>query len=189
MYYELSLQDLVDENDDALSYFYIENVRDDDLEWPWLHGIKFSNPPSSPLALKVDLDDPDAGACADYVLGPIPLVTRGFRKVLDDCGVTNIDYYPVSIDGADRFGEFPEYLAINIVGKVAIADKRKSEYTEAFGHMGATRFDKFVFDPATVRGLKVFRMAERMAIVVVSEEIKVSSEKAGIPTLMFRPLV
>ena len=187
-YYKLALKTPVDEEGQEFPYFHFDLKNDDDLEWPWMHGVKLKDPPTSPLVLAVDLDDEDAGDFADFVTGPIPLVTARFREAMEACGVSNIDYYPVTIIGADQFDEFPVYFAANIVGKIVAADKSASKYTEAFGGPGATLFDKFVLDPKLSTDLQIFVLAEHLSTVVVSERVKKGAEKAGVDTLNFIPL-
>ncbi len=185
MFYKMQLQDLIDFNGNYFSYYSFDLTNENDLDFSWGHGIKFSNPPTSSLALKVDLDDEDAGAFADFILNPIPLVSERFKNTLEKCGVSNVDYYPVNIEGAEYFDSFPVYFAINIVGKVAVADAEKSKYTEAFGHMGANLFDKFVLNEKAVAGLDIFLLAEHLSTIVVSERIKLICEENGLSTLKF----
>ncbi|MGZ4960632.1 MAG: imm11 family protein [Methylomonas sp.] len=188
MLFELELVDLIDEDGLAFSYYHFDSMDANNLEWPWLQGIKFGQPPTEPLRLSIDFSDPDAGEFADCISSPLPLMTSRFREVLNRCGVSNVDYYPVRIQGSERFDQFPEYYAFNIVGKVAIADQEHSTYKEAFGHMGANLYDKLAIDPKAAAGLDFFRMAEHLATIIVSERIKTESEKSGIDTLKFIPL-
>jgi len=187
MFYILALQPLIDHTGKYFTYYRYSIVNKGDMEWPWLHGIAFSNPPSSPFRLKLE-DDDDAGEFSDFVVNPIPLVTERFRKVLENCGVSNVEYYPVVMDNAEGFEDFPNYFAINVIGKVAAADPSQSKYTEAFGHMGANLFDKFVLNPHAVAGLDFFILAEHLSSVVVSERVKTACESAGVDTLRFNPI-
>jgi hypothetical protein len=188
VYYKLWLVPLIDEDEIPFSYYEFNACQEDDLEWPWDEGIKFSVPPNQALKLKIDLDDPDAGEFADYVYGYIPLVTERLKSVLDFCGISNIDYYPVDIINADKFEDIPKYYAFNVIGKIAAADRDKSEYFEAFGEMGATQFSHFVLNKNAVKNLGFFRLAEQSSTILVSERIKLACEKAGIDTLSFIPL-
>lgn len=188
MFFELALVDLIDEEGLPFSYYHLEPIDSNNLEWPWLQGIKFGQPPSESLVLGIDFSDPDAGETADCIASPLPLMTARFRDVLNRCGVANVDYYPVQIQGCDRFDTFPEYFAFNIVGKIAIADESQSTYSRAFGRMGANLYEKLIIDPKAMAGLDFFRMAEHMATIIVSERIKIESEKSGIDTLKFMPL-
>lgn len=187
-YYKLALKTLVDDEGLEFPYYRFDISNEDDLEWPWMHGVALKDPPTAPLVLEVDLDDEEAGDFADFVVAPIPLVTDRFREALKASGVSNIDYYPVTMVGAEQFDEFPVYYAANIVGKISAADKTASRYTEAFSGPGATLFDKFVLDPALHVDLQVFILAEHLSTVVVSERVKTCAEKMGVDTLRFIPL-
>ena len=187
-YYKLALKTLVDAEGLEFPYYRFDISTEDDLEWPWMHGVALKNPPTAPLVLKVDLDDEDAGDFADFVVAPIPLVTDRFREALKASGVSNVEYYPVTMVGADQFDEFPVYCAANIVGKIAAADKAASRYTEAFSGPGATLFDKFVLDPKLNIDLQIFILAEHLSTIVVSERVKKNAESMGVDTLRFIPL-
>ena len=188
MFYKIQLVPLIDEDDLPFNYYNLKPCNNDDMERPWEQGVRFRSPPTEKLSLEIDLDDPDAGAFSDYIYGPIPLVTERLKLVLDSCGISNIDYYLVEVAGADKFDSFPKYYALNVIGKVAAADPGKSEYSEAFGQMGATLFSKFVLNNDAVRNLDLFRLAEQSFNIVVSEKIKLACQQAGIDTLRFIPL-
>jgi hypothetical protein len=187
-YFKLTLKALLDEDGNEFSYYDFDVKDEDDLEWPWMHGVKLKGPPTEALKLAVDLDNEDAGDFADFVLGPIPMVSQRFRDALDAAGANNVDYYPVAIEGADQFDEFPTYFAANIVGKIAAADKSASQYTEAFGGPGADLFDKLVLDPKLSTDLPIFILAENLSMVIVSEKVKTQAEALGVDTLRFIPL-
>lgn len=183
-FYKLALKVLMDEDGNEMSYYDFHVKDEDDLEWPWGHGVALEDPPSKPLELAVDLDDESAGGFADYVSGPIPMVTKQLREVLDAAGC-NIEYFPVSIEGADRFDEFPTYFAANIVDKLAAADPKRSKFTEAFGGPGATLFDKLVIDPKLDTKLPLFILAENLSTIIVSEVLQQQIEASGVDTLHF----
>ncbi|MDE1949438.1 MAG: hypothetical protein KGL43_13875 [Burkholderiales bacterium] len=188
MYYVLEQQPLVDEDGHEYGYYAVGPRDDEYTEWPWLEGVRFDPPPAEPLQLRVEADDEDAGDFADYVFGPIPLVTARLREVLTRCAVANLEYYAVQVEGAQDFDDFPAYFAVNVVGKAALADPARSRGLEAFGGKGATLFDVFVPAPGAAQGAELLRMAESMAEVVVSERVRAACEEAGIDTLRFVPL-
>jgi hypothetical protein len=188
MYYRLDHADLYDEEDNECTYFFIDNLDEEDLEWPWLHGVEFRNPPSFPISMQVDLSDEAAADFCDYAMSAIPMVTERFKAVLDACGVSNIQYFPVTIAGADRFEDCPTHYAVNIIGLVSVADEDKSVYQKAFNQMGAHIFDKCVVKENIPEGLKIFRMAESVSQIIISEEIMIACEKAGVDTFHYWPL-
>ncbi len=183
-FHKLTLKILLDPEGNEFGYYEISPTNDDDLEWPWMHGAALKNPPTAPLALKVDLEDDNAGEFADFIVGPIPLVTKRFRDVLDAVGVKNIDYYPVTIEGSDEFDAFPTYFAANIVGKIAAAAPT-ARSTKAFGGPGANLFDELVLDPNLSTDLPIFILAENLSTVIVSDKLKKKAEAMGVDTLRF----
>jgi hypothetical protein len=187
MHQVLMLEELVDEDGEPFGYFALEAVDDDDLEWPWLHGERFDGVPSRPIRLKVDADDEGAGAFADYVAGPIPLVTAGLRAVWQSCGVSNVDYYPVEVDGAEQFDDFPVYFAINVIGVVSAAGPGTVS-SQTFGRPGADLIEQFVVDPKLPPDLPLFRLAEHLSTLVVSDRVARACESAGIDTVRTMPL-
>ena len=139
------------------------------------------------VEFRVDLDDEYAGGFSDFVDGSIPLVSKKLRNVLESCGVSNIDYYPVKVAGAEEFDEFPEYFAANVVGLVKAAGPGTLA-AKTFGASGADIIDKFVVDTEAVGFLPVFRLAEHLATLVVSDQVRTACEAANLLSLSFIPL-
>jgi|APMI01.1.fsa_nt_gi hypothetical protein len=187
MLYALDLHELVDENDEPYSYFQFDPVSPELLEWPWLNGECFDAPPPEPLALKFDPDDEDAGGLPDYQAGPIPLVSARLRRVLEKSGVANIDYFATRIDGGEVFADFPQYYAVNVIGKVS-ALSGNSAMTPTFGttRMAAT-IDRLDLPDGLARGEKLFRLAEHVITVFVDDAVRRACLAADIDTLRFIP--
>lgn len=188
-HFVLGQESFVDEDGEPYGFFYVGPEDDEYTQWPWLEGVRFETRPPEPLALHIDTGDEDAGAFADYVDGPIPLVSDRFKRALIECGVANVEFFVVVVDGADSFDDCPQYHAVNIVGKVAASDPSKSTGLEALGGMGATLFDKFVPVPQALGKADFVRMAENLAEVLVSERLRKACERQSIDTLTFTPLV
>lgn len=188
MYYELGLESFVDEEGNEMTYYRFDVVDDGDLEWPWNHGARFTDPPTSPIALRLELDDPSAGEFADYLTSPIPVVTERFRRVLEACGAGNVEYFDVTVEGAERFDAFPQYYAFNIVGKVSASDDARSEYLEVAKQPATRLFGKLAIVEDRVRGLDLFVLAENLSVVIVSERVKSACEAGGVDTLRFQPV-
>lgn len=187
MLYALELHELVDENDEPYGYYQFDPVDNDLLEWPWLHGERFTDVPPQPLALRFDPYDEDAGGLPDYQASPVPLVSARLRRVLEASAVANVEYYATTIDGADAFDDFPEYFAVNIVGKVS-ADADGSVMTPTLGTMlMAANIDRLSLPDAAARGQKLFRLAEHVVSVFVDDEVRRACEAADIDTLRFVP--
>ena len=141
MHYVLVLDELVDEDDEPYGYYGIDPIDEGALGWPWLHGERFDGEPNVPVEFRVDLDDEYAGGFSDFVDGSIPLVSKKLRNVLESCGVSNIDYYPVKVAGAEEFDEFLEYFAENVVGLVKPTEP-VTLTAKTFRAIGADKSDK-----------------------------------------------
>ena len=187
-YFILGQESFVDEDGEPYGYYYVGPQEDEYTEFPWLGGVRFESPPPDPLVLHIDSDDADAGGFADFVSGPVPLVTERLRQALLDAGAANLEFFPVLVEGAADFDDCPKYHAINIVGKVAASDPSKSSGLEAMGGMGATLFDKFVPAVSALQDLVIVRMAENLGEVIVSARVRKSCARRGVDTVTFVPI-
>jgi hypothetical protein len=124
--YELNLKDIVDEDGLVISYYHFEALDDAITDWPWVQGVKLDKDPSEVIELKIDFSDPDAGEFADCIGNYPPMMTAKMRLILDSLGIDNIQYFPVSIQGAERFSEFPTYFAFNVIGSIDVRDTTES---------------------------------------------------------------
>lgn len=179
---------IVDEDGEDFEIHHFTLEDDAVIDLPWLRGIRFKHPPPQPIVLSLEDKDLEEGAFVDYLTTPIPLVSRRLKDAFERAGVSNVEYFDVVVEGAERFDDFPGYVAINIVGKVDVADKGKSQSTQTFGVPGANQFDTFVPRADLESELQVFRMAEHVSTIVVSDRIKVLSAELGVETLEFVPL-
>lgn len=187
MLYALDLHELVDEDDEPYGYFLFEPVSPDLLEWPWLEGVRFESPPPEPLKLRFDPDDEYAGGFPDYQSAPLPLVSARLRRVLENSGVANIEYFATKISYAEDFEDFPGYFAINIVGKVS-AQGGNSILEPTFGTTRiAAMVDRLDLPDTAAAGQRVFRLAEHIVSVFVDERIRQACLAADIDTLRFIP--
>jgi hypothetical protein len=76
------------------------------------------------------------------------------------------------------------YLAVNIVGRVAAAELAKSEINpEVPERLISMDFFSLSVDEAKTRGALMFRLAENLSAVLVHEHVKAQVDRAGIETL------
>ena len=178
----------VDEEGLPYGYFYVGPHGDEYTELPWLAGERFSVTPPQPMHLHIDEENEDSGPGADFVDGPVPLVSERMRLALLDAGAGNIDFYPVQVHGADAWDECPTYHAINIVGKVAAANPSASSGVELVEGGGAMMFDRYAPLADALKSVVIARMAENVSEVIVSDRVRRACEKHGIDTLTFTRL-
>ncbi len=188
MFYRLTQASPVGPNGTEAQYHQVEALNYPACEWPWLHGVSFGEEkPEIPLDLKLETTA-EVRLFADYMPWEIPLVSMRFDDVLRQAGVGNVESFPVASWSA-AFGLAPRYLALNVVGAVAIADGATSKsYKPLGGGLGAQLFERLVIDPARARGLHIFRMAESLSTLVVSERVRQFCAEANLTSLRFLPL-
>lgn len=185
MYYLLNLDWQVDEDFNYIDYYELKLLDVATEDRSWMQGEIFTIPPSQPIALRVI--DTEYALFPPIYLHPLPLMRRDVADIFEKCGVSNLDFYTTNI-AAPIGCEAPEYLAYNIVGKIAAADMSQSNITPSFGDMLiSAQVHKLVIDPAKTRGALMFRLAESMDGIVVHESIKTAIEAAGIIGLRFIP--
>lgn len=186
-YFTFRQRRIVDE--DGIDWEVFRFAADDAVvDLPWLRGMRMPAPPPQPIRLRLQDDSPEDGVFVDYVPGPVPLVSRPLREAIERAGAANVEFYDVLVEGADAHEDFPGYSAINVVGAVEVADPARSSGTRAFGLPGADLFDRFVPRADLEAGLAIFRMAEQLSTLLVSERVVALCAERGVQTLEFAPL-
>ena len=67
-----------------------------------------------------------------------PVLSEGFRSLLESCGVDNLDYYPVTVSDAVETSAQSSYYAANILGLVDCIDREKSAMRATAGSQGGS---------------------------------------------------
>jgi hypothetical protein len=98
---------------------------------------------------------------------------RGF---LAGCGVDNIQYFPAQLISRSDGTVWDNYFAVNIIGVVAAADLKASEYTTVIDRPGSSglplvAFEDLKIDPNRAQGLNLFRLAESPSVIIISEAL------------------
>jgi hypothetical protein len=119
---------------------------------------------------------------------PVPVMHNSLCEALLAAGVDNIQYYDAVIRDLKRGIDHTDYKAFNIVGVVAAADMTASTM---MGTSDSTLidadFDRLVLDEKKCNGMLLFRLAENITAIVVSEVVKNEVEKRGIKGMFFYP--
>jgi|RhiMetdeSRZDD1v2_1073273.scaffolds.fasta_scaffold1662826_1 hypothetical protein len=159
----------------------------------WAQADKFSTNPEDPAYLRAPPEPVRAqvkknrsGVMAEFWDDPVPLMTKRLFKALEAAGVRNIDLYKAEIFDPNTGTTYKDYVAFNIVGKVAAADlARASVDTRSPERMIAMDFNSLAIDEAAAGGALLFRLAESVNAIVVHERVKNYLEANGINTLTF----
>ncbi|MDQ3998541.1 MAG: hypothetical protein M3303_16140 [Gemmatimonadota bacterium] len=119
---------------------------------------------------------------------PAFVTKRAFYEALLAGGVDNIDPYAVEIvDRAtsQRFDD--EYLFLNVVGRAECADLAASEY----GEMGPDlrMINRLVLDGSKMPDTHIFRLADDITKIVVSDHLKDHLSAAAYEDVHFEPVL
>lgn len=187
-YYTIKQRRIVDEDGIDYEVFHFSCVDDAVIDLPWLRGIRFHQAPAQPIQLRFEEEVPEDGVFVDFLGQPVPLVSQAFRDALIQSGASNLDFYETRIEGAEDFDDMPRYFAMNVVGKIEVADPARSSGIRPFGVMGADLYDQFTPRSDLPAGMTIFRMAEQSSTLLVSEQVVRLCETLGVQTIEFLPL-
>ena len=116
-----------------------------------------------------------------------PLMRNDLIGALREAGAENLELFPVLIEDPAT-GEVAEnYKAFNIEGLAACTDMDASEFMEEPEDSGMTDMDfsSLVIDESRTNGLHLFRLAECLSAIVVSENVRRKIEEKGIAGMVF----
>jgi hypothetical protein len=115
-----------------------------------------------------------------YKASDPPLFHKELVAALQECGVDNLEVFPVRITDT-RTGEVcDDYLAVNFVGLVKAADMGTSQATpHSPDELIDTDFDSVTINEGAAKGFKMFRLAESVNALVVHRSIKEHLESKG----------
>lgn len=94
---------------------------------------------------------------------------RSVKKLL-------ISYDAVVID-RERGKTYPNYRAVNILGRVSCADLKQSVHLPGFDPP-LLKFERLVIDESRTMGLPLFRLAESVQFILIPERVKQAIEAA-----------
>lgn len=150
----------------------------------WISGETLPVPVPNPILFKIE--EGDEGDLAAYHDACVPLMSIELVEVLQSNGVTNLDLHNAVIREVASGKEFHTHRAVNIVGRVSIADKSKSQASSIEG-MGQW-VHKMVPDASLAGGALLFRMEEGLSQIIVHQKIKDAIEARKLPLIQFYPL-
>lgn len=154
-----------------------------------LHRGVLVTPPTNPLRYELRVDANKEGPSAfppldlhDARRGHI-LVSERMKQCLDDAGVDNVQY----LRGEAIYiptGEKLSYHVANIIGLVRALDIDASQCSIDENGI-VEKFDRLHIDESASHSLDVFRLFETFLLVIVSERIRRTLERACISGIRF----
>jgi len=147
------------------------------------------DPRDAPLEMEAWERGANRDGLAELFLDSVPLFRDDFLSAIREAGVTNIEDFPVVLRNAEKGLELTNYKAVNILGLVACADMKKSEFTDVTGTgMIAVAFRKLVIDEKAAQGLYMFRLGQAVASIIVHERVKAHLDKMDFKYVSWRSL-
>lgn len=141
---------------------------------PWTMGVRYPKPVPQPI--RVPLDKRSGPVVLDLIAG-LPIFSTRLIEVLQSAGVRNLDLYDVEVIDEVRHQTHTHFKAVNIIGRVSCADLEKSVHIP--GHKPPLmEFEKLVLDESRTMGLPMFRLAEAVQFILLSEAVKQALEAA-----------
>ncbi|NOK21586.1 imm11 family protein [Corallococcus carmarthensis] len=152
----------------------------------WMTGVRFDKQPPAPIPLKLRGTDEEGWVLGELWLTPITVMSKRLHEVLLRAGVDNLDTYAVELTDPEDGTVYRDFVAFNLVGKVAAADAGKTRFAAGGKERtGSADIDSLAVDLDKTRGALMFRLAESVNAIVVHASVKDAIEAAGISTLTF----
>jgi hypothetical protein len=141
-----------------------------DLGKVWRTGERFDQ--TFPVPLRCTLDPRGGPDLPDAFLADrIPLFSDRLVEALRGAGVDNLDCYETELVESSTGKVYRQYKAVNIIGKVLCVDLEQSAY-DPESQFPMIEFERIVVDPARIGVLRMFRLAENPAFILVAEPLK-----------------
>lgn len=148
----------------------LDGVPDDLNAEEWIQGKKMPDPaPGRKLPLDLSLESGDYRG--DIIDGFLTLYHDNLKNALQQQGVDNVDYYPVTLRDQNTGEVEGGYWLVNIIGLLDCVDMNKSKVKWWPSGRGFN-FLSMVIDEAKTKGAKLFRLKDDPTKVIINEELK-----------------
>ncbi len=150
----------------------------------WMDGRLLKIDVPSPLVYLLDADYP-GNLKAMYDIA-FPIIRHDLLSALTDAGVDNLELFDAVVREPWTGKSHTDYKAFNIVGLVSGADMGSSELMGTdYSELIDIDFHSLVIDEEKAQGKLLFRLAESVSAIVVSDRVREHVEKNGIPGMVF----
>jgi hypothetical protein len=153
----------------------LDGVPDGIESLDWMQGKTMADPAvNQKLALELSLESGDyRGHIID---GFLTLYHDALKEALEQQGVDNIAYYPVTLRDQNTNEVEGGYWRVNILGLLDCVDMAKSKVKWWPSGMGFN-FLSMVIDEQKTHGAKLFRLKDDPTKVIINEELKAFFDK------------
>jgi len=148
----------------------IDGVPDEMDSLDWIQGKRIA-PPKDLKELVLDLALESGDYRGSIIDGLLTLYHETLKAGLDEFGIDNIKYYPVTLRDQETGEKEYRYFLVNIIGLLDCLDRNNSKIRPSASGLGI-KIDSMVIDEARTNGAKIFRLKERPSSVIINEELK-----------------
>lgn len=138
-----------------------------------------------PIKIEAEIDEDEEVVYTDIINPGVPLFSDKMKSALDECGVSNIDYYPVLIVNSDTKEKLAEYWLGIVTDIIACIDLDKSCFEE--NKMGKTVITQFSIDNSKTSGLNLFRFHNIPGLLIINQELKTMLSNSEFVGVSFKP--
>lgn len=120
---------------------------------------------------------PDDEACPHFMSGGTLIVSELFVKVLQSEGINNFQTFPAILINPDTQKKRTGYFLFNVLSLVSTANLEQSSFDMLMdrgdaGDLPIVALEELSLDSKKISGLRLFRLAEDPAMLIVDESIK-----------------
>lgn len=112
------------------------------------------------------------------------IMSKKMYNLLKECGVDNIQALPLQFINKENQETRDDYIVFNIIGLVPCA---KLDQSETLPVGAGFYFQNLVLDPENTNGMQLFRLAESLIDIVVSEHVAKKLEENNIQGIILTP--
>ena len=139
--------------------------------------------------IEIVRDEDSQGVLTDNLIAPgvRGLVFSGrLRRVLDEVGVTNIDYYPCRMRNPLDGTSTDDYRVANLIGEIACVNRPKSDLEMDPDDPQQIMFiNSLVLIEDAIGEASMFRLAEQKQVIVAHDRVKDACQAVGITGVKF----
>lgn len=152
----------------------------------WMSGKRFDRQPPEPIVIQLRGTDEANWVLGDLWLTPVTVMSKRLHEALVGAGVDSLDTYAVELHDPVSGKVHTDFVAFNVVGKIAAADAAKTQFAPGTRQrMISADIDSLAVDAKKTRGALLFRLAESVNAIIVHDSVRQAVLAAGIDTLTF----
>lgn len=137
-----------------------------------------------PIKIPAEINEDEEIVYTDIINPGVPLFSEKMKSALDQCGVRNIDYYPVIIIDSQTKEVLAEYWLAIVTGIISCIDLDNSQLKQTAD--GQTVITQFSIDPSKTAGLNLFRFHNIPGLIIINEALKDTLSKIEFKGVSFK---